>query len=91
MALLHNLKKKGKVCPSKSKKSLFTTGSLDNIDHNTSSRTAKDSFHGTAISLTEHPANDLEGSGRNRVLISEGIPNRKIVSSLPDAYTVIQP
>jgi len=35
----------GVVCPSKLKKSLFTTGSVDNIDHNPNSRTAKDSFH----------------------------------------------
>ena len=81
----------GVVCPSKLKKSLFTTGSVDNIDHNTSSRIAKDSFHGTAISLTEHPTNDLEGIGRNRVLINDDIPKRKTVSNLPDAYTVIEP
>ena len=81
----------GVVCPSKLKKSLFTTGSVDNIDHNTSSHTAKDSFHGTAISLTKHPTNDLEGIGRNRVLINDDIPKRKTVSNLPDAYTVIEP
>jgi hypothetical protein len=48
--------KDGLVCPSKLRKSLFTTASVDNIDHNPSSRTAKDSFHGTAISLTHHPS-----------------------------------
>lgn len=73
------------------KKSLFTTGSVDNIDHNTSSHSPKDSFHGTAISLTEHPTNDLEGIGRNRVLINDDIPKRKTVSNLPDAYTVTEP
>ena len=30
----------GVVCPSKFEKSLFTTGSVDNIDHNPGSRTA---------------------------------------------------
>ena len=44
------------VCPLKLKQDLFTTGCVDNIDHNPSSRTAKDSFHGTAISLTQHPS-----------------------------------
>ena len=39
----------GVVCSLKSKKSLLTTGSVDNIDHNPSSRTAKNSFHGTSI------------------------------------------
>jgi len=64
----------GVVCPSKLKTSLFTTGSVDNIDHNPSSRTVKDSFHGTAISLTEHPTNDLDGIDRNRVLIDADLP-----------------
>ena len=43
------------VCPPKMKSKLFTTGSVDNIDPNPSSRTAKNSFHGTAISMTQHP------------------------------------
>ena len=55
----------GVVSPSKLKKPLFTTGGEDNIEHNPSSRTAKDSFHRTAISLTEHPTNDLDGIDRN--------------------------
>ena len=71
------------------KKITVHPGSEDNIDHNKSSGTAKDSFHGTAISLTEHPTN-AEGIGRNRVLIND-IPKRKTVSNLPDAYTVIDP
>ena len=29
----------------------FTVGALDNLDHNPSSTTATDAFHGTAISL----------------------------------------
>ena len=33
---------------------VFTTAAVDNIDHNPSSTTASDSFHGTAISLTQH-------------------------------------
>ena len=75
----------------KLRKSLFTTGSVDNIDHNSNSRTANDSFHGTSISLTEHPTNDFEGTDRNRVLINADLPKRKTVSNLPDAYTGIQP
>ena len=89
--VIAQFEEEGVVCPPKLKKSLSTTGSVDNIDHNTSSRTAKDTFHGTAISLTEHPTNDLEGIGRNRVLISDDKPKRKTVSNLPDAYTVIEP
>jgi len=39
------------VCPQKLHGDLFTTAAVDNIDHNPSSTTAKDSFHGTGISL----------------------------------------
>ena len=43
------------VCPPKLKSGVFTTGAVDNIDHNPSFRSIKDSFHGTAIFLTQHP------------------------------------
>ena len=42
----------GVVCPPGLRKNVFTTSAVDNIDHNPSSTTARDSFHGTAISLT---------------------------------------
>ena len=41
----------GIVCPLQLRKSLFTVGALDNIDHNFSSTTAQGSFHGTGISI----------------------------------------
>ena len=37
----------GAVCPPKLKGGLFTTGAVDNIDHNPSSTSAQDSFHDT--------------------------------------------
>ena len=45
----------GVVCPPKLRNDVFTTAGIDNIDHNPSSTTASDSFHGTAISLVQHP------------------------------------
>ena len=42
------------VSPSILKLHLFTTHAVDNVDHNPSSRTAKDSFHGTAKATTQH-------------------------------------
>lgn len=39
------------VCPPKLRGNVFTTAAVDNIDHNPSSTTAKESFHGTGISL----------------------------------------
>ncbi len=44
------------VCPSKLRKGLFTGGVVDNVDHNPSSTTSKDSFHGTGVSLVQHPS-----------------------------------
>ena len=40
----------GVVCPPGLRKNVFTILAVDNIDHNPSSTTARDSFHGTAIS-----------------------------------------
>eukprot|EP00794_Sanderia_malayensis_P016479 gene16479-18117_t len=45
----------GIVCPLSLRKDIFTTMAVDNIDHNPSSATAADSFHGTAISVIQHP------------------------------------
>lgn len=45
----------GVVCPPGLVHGLFTSTQLDNIDHNTSSTTASDAFHGTAITLVQHP------------------------------------
>jgi hypothetical protein len=73
------------------KKSIFTTGSVDNIDHNPSSRTAKDSFHGTAITLTQHPCLNSTGVERDQVLLDLSVPKTKTVSSLPEYYTNINP
>ena len=42
------------ICPSPLRNKVFTTGCLDNIDHNPSSTSSHDSFHGTAISVTQH-------------------------------------
>lgn len=44
------------VCPSNLRLHLFTTAAVDNIDHNPTSTTAHDSFHGTGISLFQHPS-----------------------------------
>ena len=83
--------KEGVVCPLSMRKSLFTTGSVDNIDHDTSSRTAKDSFHGTAISLTQHPSVDWLGIERGQVLLDSDVPKMRTVTNLPDSYTSINP
>ena len=45
----------GVVCPPLLQGKVFTTAAVDNIDHNPSSTTSKSSFHGTGISIFQHP------------------------------------
>ena len=49
------------VCPVHLRHGLFTSGALDNLVHNSSSTTAKDSFHGTGISVFQFPSESNDG------------------------------
>lgn len=68
---------------------VFTTAAVDNIDHNPSSTTACGSFHGTAISLLQHPTDQHPGIPRPDTVIDETLQGRRAVSPLPDAYTLV--
>ncbi|KAJ7384068.1 hypothetical protein OS493_024082 [Desmophyllum pertusum] len=81
----------GVVCPPKLRGNLFTTGALDNIDHNPSATTAKDSFHGTAISLMQHPTNDNCGNERGVNVIDENVAPQRRVKDLPNDYKNVPP
>ena len=81
----------GLVCPPKLCKDLFTTGALDHIDHNPSATTEKDSFHGTAISLVQHPTSDNCRKERSVNVIDENIAKLRRVQDLPDYHTSVQP
>ena len=48
------LKKDGIVSPNFMCQGVVTTHAVDNIDHDSSSRSARYSFHGTATSSTQH-------------------------------------
>ncbi len=50
------------VCPPMLHGNVFTTAAVDNIDHNPSSTTSKESFHGTGISLFQHPCGRRDGN-----------------------------
>ena len=54
-AVCEQSKEDGVVAPACLQKGLFTVGVLDNLDHNPSSTTSVDSFHGTGISLFQFP------------------------------------
>ena len=51
----------------------FTTAAIDNIDHNPSSTTAKESFHGTGISLLQHPSFAGEVVDRSTVFVKGSV------------------
>ena len=72
---------------------MFTTGNLDNIDHNPTSTSSCDSFHGTGISITQHLTNNNTGSERVFQDISDNSANviLKNIKSLPRAYTDVPP
>ena len=44
----------GTVCPASLCFNIFSTFAIDNVDHNPSSTTATNSWHGTAISATQN-------------------------------------
>ena len=77
------------VVPTNFHKGVLTTGAVDNIDYNPSSNTATGSFHGTGISLFQHP--DVMGQGH----IIENVAFRAGLSTtlkpLPDFYANIPP
>ena len=78
------------VCPPQLRSHVFTTAAVDNIDHNPSSTTARDSFHGTAISLIQHPSFVGEGTDRSLLSVPEGGYSRTI-DHLPAYYTEVPP
>ena len=81
------------VCPTQLKGGLFMTAAIANIDHNPSSTTSHDSFHGTGISLFQHPADRLSGVQRTVATThaKDCIATKKTVAYLPHTYTNVPP
>ena len=81
----------GVVCPPKLRKGVFTTAAVDNIDHNPSSVTAQGAFHGTGISLFQHPT--IEGSGEERevinIIANQPSKTTKRLAQLPVSYMTV--
>ena len=59
----------GVIAPTCLRKGLFTVGAIDNLDHNPSSTTSTDSFHGTGICLLQFPAQDKFRENRPPIVI----------------------
>ena len=73
------------VAPACLRKGLFTVGALDNLDHNPSSTTSMNSFHGTGISLFQFPTRINTGEIRPPVVV----PPSGDKHSLPDYYACV--
>ena len=91
--VIDNYENEGSVCLSTLTDKLFTTGNLDNIDHNPSSTLSLDSFHGTAISITQHITNVNPGVFRvlRKIPENRDQPKSKSIKSLPKSYTNVPP
>ena len=76
----------GTVCPPKLRGQVFTTAVVDNIDQNPSSTTATGSFHGTSISLIQHPSTTEEGHDMGQIILRESSPEKCIN---PASYTSV--
>ena len=76
------------VCPPSLRIGLFITAAGDNIDHNPSSKTSEDSFHGTGISLFQHPTKSNRGI--EQVTYPEEFKDDGLLE-LPEVYTDIKP
>ena len=81
------------VCPPNLRAGLFTTAAVDNIDHNPSSTSAHDSFHGTGISLFQHPRNENDGVDRSQVDFEQpaAVVKKRTLSNVPDEYARVLP
>ena len=82
-------KREGIVCPSLLHKNIFSTHATDNIDHDPSSRSSRDSFHGTAVTATQHllKVND----GQIRPPLPSARSSGLQLEKLPSDYTTVQP
>ena len=85
------------VCPTNLRKRLFTIAAIDNIDHNPSSTTTNDSFHGTGITLFQHVSANCRGIDREIIVLhqsssaSSSTTTTKRVSQLPDSFANVPP
>ena len=69
----------------------FTTAAGDNIDHNPSSSSAHDCFHGTAISLFQHPDSSVIEVRVVIFAMADDMNTKGAIACLPETYTDIPP
>ena len=74
------------VCPPKLQKHTFTVSAIDNLNHNPSSSTSQNSFHGTGISIFQF-ADDVNQ------MFETALPDQyqDCNIELPSYYTTVEP
>ena len=72
-------------------KNVFTTGQGDNIVHDPSSSTSKSSFHGTGISIIQHPTSTEPLQPAPSLLVNGVTQGKRSISNLPANYSTIHP
>ena len=82
---------KGVVCPPVLRKGLFTTAVMDNIDNNPSATTATTSFHGTRLSMCQHPTKENKGEENHQLKFEPEKSKVKSNPELPDSFINIPP
>ena len=84
--MIQVFEKENAVVPSVNRLNIFTTAGYDNADYNPTSNTARYSFHGTAISITQHPTKADDSTDRHVNLYSK-TASKNVIGSLPLWYT----
>ena len=82
---------KGVVYPPKLRHVVLTTAAVDNTDHNPSSITSKSSYHGTGISIFQHPSDENDGVERDVMIFKTNKPTTNQIPEIPDEYTNMKP
>ena len=83
--------KGGVVVPLALHQGVFTAGVVDNIDHNPTSTTSTDSFHGTSIFLIQHLQREPENISPSHQVIDQSVKGKTAMAHLPESYTDVRP
>lgn len=91
--ICHHYEIEKAVCPPQLKGGLFNTSAIDNINHNPSSTSAHDSFHGTGISLFQHLDDNCTGVQSSIAVNTSDThkDSKRKLAQLPDTYTNVPP
>ena len=76
------------VCPPQLRSDAFTGAAIDNLDHNPSSSTARQAFHGTGISIFQFLKDEKKESSFTVPSIEDSL---KTKITLPEYYHTLEP